>query len=55
MSEANDGYTVLVHDEGSGERMWAEVAELPGCFASGRDTGELGEALAEAISLYLEP
>jgi predicted RNase H-like HicB family nuclease len=29
------------------------VEELPGCFASGWDMGELREALAEAMSLYL--
>jgi predicted RNase H-like HicB family nuclease len=36
-----------------GERLWAEVLELPGCFASGQDMDELWEALTEAISLYL--
>lgn len=33
---------------------WAQVAELPGCFASGRSLDELAEALNEAISLCLE-
>ena len=32
---------------------WAEIAELPGCFASGRTTEELTEALAESVGLYL--
>ena len=32
---------------------WAEVAELPGCFASGRTLDELTEALEESIRLYL--
>jgi predicted RNase H-like HicB family nuclease len=32
---------------------WAEVAELPGCFASGRTLDELTEALQESIRLYL--
>ncbi len=32
---------------------WAEIAELPGCFASGRTLNELGEALGEAVGLYL--
>jgi predicted RNase H-like HicB family nuclease len=53
MSEVKDSYTVLVHNEGPGQRLWAEVEELPGCFASGWDMSELREALAEAISIYL--
>jgi predicted RNase H-like HicB family nuclease len=32
---------------------WAEVAELPGCFASGIDLDELNEALIESIQAYL--
>jgi predicted RNase H-like HicB family nuclease len=32
---------------------WAEVAELPGCFASGRTLDELTKALEESIRLYL--
>lgn len=32
---------------------WAEVKELPGCFASGGTLDELREALVEAVSLYL--
>jgi hypothetical protein len=35
------------------QTRWAEVEELPGCFAAGRDESELREALAEAISFYL--
>ena len=53
MSEARDSYTVLVHNDGPGQRLWAEVQELPGCFASGWDMSELRASLAEAISLYL--
>jgi predicted RNase H-like HicB family nuclease len=34
-------------------RYWAEVQELPGCFASGADLDELKEALLEAIEMYL--
>ncbi|HXP22086.1 MAG TPA: type II toxin-antitoxin system HicB family antitoxin [Streptosporangiaceae bacterium] len=45
-------YTVRIHEE-PGHELWAEVAELPGCFASGADMDELWEALAEAIGLYL--
>ena len=44
--------TIRVHREPSGE-LWADVEELPGCFASGRDMTELSEALNEAVSLYL--
>ncbi len=44
--------TVRVHHE-PGQELWAEVEELPGCFASGRDMNELAEALNEAVSLYL--
>ncbi len=43
--------TVIVHRERDG--FWSEVAELPGCFASGRTLGELHEALGESVGLYL--
>jgi predicted RNase H-like HicB family nuclease len=43
--------TVVVHQERGS--FWSEVPELPGCFASGRTLEELGEALAEAVGLYL--
>lgn len=52
MSEVRGSYTVRIHRE-PGHDLWAEVEELPGCFASGRDERELREALAEAISQYL--
>ena len=39
------------HEDGS---YWAEVVELPGCFASGDTFDELLEGLQEAIALYLE-
>ncbi|HYZ55480.1 MAG TPA: type II toxin-antitoxin system HicB family antitoxin [Streptosporangiaceae bacterium] len=52
MNEAGNVYTVRIHSE-PGEDLWAEVDELPGCFASGHDMTELRAALAEAISLYL--
>ncbi|MGH3402341.1 MAG: type II toxin-antitoxin system HicB family antitoxin [Streptosporangiaceae bacterium] len=44
--------TIGVHREPGGG-LWADVKELPGCFASGRDMAELSEALDEAVSLYL--
>ncbi len=43
--------TVFIHHEVS--EYWTEIAELPGCFASGRTLTELHEALGEAIGLYL--
>ena len=49
---AEEVYAVRVHRE-PGEDLWAEVLQLPGCFAAGADMAELREALSEAISLYL--
>lgn len=40
------------HEEGS---YWAEVRELPGCFASGDNAAELIESIEEAVALYLAP
>jgi predicted RNase H-like HicB family nuclease len=40
-----------VHQEDGS--YWAEVAELPGCFASGETLDELTEALRESIQMYL--
>jgi predicted RNase H-like HicB family nuclease len=42
---------VQVRKEGPG--YWADVVELPGCFASGDTLEELREAIGEAIGLYL--
>lgn len=52
MAGNEETYTVRVHNE-PGEDLWAEVLELPGCFAMGRDMAELNESLTEAMSLYL--
>lgn len=41
-----------VHEEGGA--MWAEVAELPGCFASGETLDELRASVVEAVSPYLD-
>jgi predicted RNase H-like HicB family nuclease len=41
----------VIHEEGGS--YWAEVKELPGCFASGHDLEEVKEGLIEAISLVL--
>ena len=40
-----------IHEEDGS--YWAEVKELPGCFASGHDLEELKDAVLEAIELYL--
>jgi predicted RNase H-like HicB family nuclease len=44
-------FTLTIHNEGG--HIWAEVKELPGCFASGRDMDELKDALIEAIGMCL--
>ena len=44
---------LIIHYEGG--QIWAEVEELPGCFAAGRTMEELKEALEESISMYLAP
>jgi len=44
-------FTVTVHRES--DHFWAEVDDLPGCFATGFDESELRDCLEEAISLYL--
>lgn len=43
--------TLNVHRESDGS-WWTEVAELPGCFASGFSLDELVEAAREAILMY---
>jgi len=45
-------FHVAVHEEDDGS-FWAEVDELPGCFASGFSFEELQEATFEAIQLWL--
>lgn len=43
--------TARIHiEEGS---YWADVPELPGCFASGHTLDELVDSLQEGIALYL--
>ncbi len=44
--------TALIHAEDGA--YWAEVKELPGCFAAGDTLDELFEALREGISLCLD-
>ncbi len=43
----------IVHRDDDGS-YWAEVKELPGCFASGFSLDELHEALRESVALYLD-
>jgi predicted RNase H-like HicB family nuclease len=47
-----DGLDRTIHAEDGA--YWAEVKELPGCFAAGDTLDELLEALREGISLCLE-
>ena len=43
--------TVNIHiEDGS---YWADVPELPGCFASGHTLDELFDSLREGVDLYL--
>lgn len=43
--------TARIHtEEGS---YWADVPELPGCFASGDTLDELFESLQEGVALHL--
>ncbi|OJU84822.1 MAG: hypothetical protein BGO11_03105 [Solirubrobacterales bacterium 70-9] len=44
--------TAIIHAED--DAYWAEVKELPGCFAAGETLDELFEALREGISLCLD-
>lgn len=44
-------FHAIVHEEDGS--YWAEVQELPGCFASGKDLNELQDALIEAIGMCL--
>lgn len=41
-----------IHEDDDGT-FWAEVRELPGCFASGSSWNELMEALIEAVEMCL--
>jgi predicted RNase H-like HicB family nuclease len=43
-------HAVIHEEEGA---YWAEVKELPGCFASGHDLEEVKQGLIEAIGLIL--
>lgn len=51
MTERTVTYTATVHDDSDG--LWAEVAELPGVYATGADLAELSVALQEGVEFYL--
>jgi predicted RNase H-like HicB family nuclease len=47
-------YTVVVHEAEPDETgFWAEVEELPGCFASGDSLDELEADVRDAIETYI--
>ncbi|HLG11617.1 MAG TPA: type II toxin-antitoxin system HicB family antitoxin [Dehalococcoidia bacterium] len=48
-------YSVIVHEEPveDGGGFWAEVEELPGCFASGDTLDELEKDVREAIESHV--
>ncbi len=54
MSQSEGGHvevTARIHlEDGS---YWADIPELPGCFASGDTLDELFESLQEGVALYL--
>ena len=45
---------VIVHQDSESGGYWAQVVQLPGCFAAGHSMGELEESLEEAVRLYLK-
>jgi len=45
---------VVIHHDSDADGYWAEVAQLPGCFAAGHTRDELISSLEEAVALYLE-
>jgi len=49
---ARVSFHAVLHEETDGS-FWAEVKELPGCFASGFSVEELQDALFEAIQMSL--
>ena len=51
MTGKPERYTVRVHQE-PGQELWAEVLELPGCFATGTDMEDLRQALTEATGAH---
>jgi predicted RNase H-like HicB family nuclease len=52
MNDRAKEYIVRVHDAEDGT-LWAEVLDLPGCFASGDNLDELRDAVQEAIAMYV--
>jgi len=46
-------YHVIVHKEEEDTGYWAEVQELPGCFASGETLDDLEGDVRDAIDQHL--
>jgi predicted RNase H-like HicB family nuclease len=48
-------YTVIVHNEPEedGGGYWAEVEELPGCFASGETLDRVDQDIKDAIEAHI--
>lgn len=44
---------MLIHIHQEKDHLWAQVPDIPGCFAAGKDLDEFKECLAEAIGMYL--
>lgn len=49
----NDPQTYHVELHFEEDHIWAQVVELPNCFATGRDMEELSEALTESLNMCL--
>ena len=48
------GYTVIVHEEDPEDGgFYAQVEELPGCFAAGETLDELESDVRDAIEAYI--
>jgi predicted RNase H-like HicB family nuclease len=57
-AEVEQRLAAIEHAKGSVVHLapgsyWADVPELPGCFASGDTLDELFESLQEGVALYL--
>lgn len=48
----SSSFKVAVAADADTGGFWASIADMPGCFASGRNLDELFTSLEDAISLY---
>ena len=47
-------YTVLIHEaKGCGAGYWAEVEQLPGCYAFSDNLGRLAEEVQDAVEQHV--